>query len=75
MANKPVKYTANTNIPQGSNADVWKHNWAVMKPFVRFGFKAMTLIGGALIGIVKLLPSLLAEHKEQPKKSDKVIKI
>jgi len=52
-----------------------QENWEVMKPFVHFSIKAMALIGGVLIGIIKLLPSLL-EHKEQPtKKNNKVIKI
>jgi hypothetical protein len=52
-----------------------QENWEVMKPFVRFAFKAMAIVGGALIGIIKLLP-LLAEHKDpEPKKNDRIIKI
>lgn len=59
---------------QKSRAETMRDNWEVMKPFVRFGFKAMTIIGGALIAIVKLVPELL-EHKDQPKKNEKIIKI
>ncbi|MDB5031753.1 hypothetical protein [Mucilaginibacter sp.] len=71
MENKLVKYNPNQN-----KADTWRHNWEVMKPFVYFGFKAMTLIAGALIGIIKLLPSLLEQHKHiGHKKDDRVIKI
>lgn len=71
MANHPVKYHQEPN-----KANVWRSNWEVMRPFVRFGFKAMTLIGGALIGIIKLLPSLLEHrHPEPEKKDDKVINI
>jgi hypothetical protein len=70
MANHPVKYN-----PEQNPADTWRHNWEIMRPFVHFAFKAMTLIGGALIGIIKLLP-MLAEHKQdQPKKDTRIIKI
>lgn len=71
MANHPVKY--NNNKQHQTNT--WKHNWEVMKPFVRFGFKAMTIIGGAMIGIIKLLPELLQHHEDAPKKDTKIIKI
>lgn len=37
-------------------------NWEVMKPFVRFSFKAIRVIGLALIAIVKALPML--KHHE-----------
>lgn len=70
MANHPVKYNLKQN-----NSDTWKHNWEVMKPFVHFGFKAMTLIGGAMIGIIKLLPTLLQHHTESSKKDTRIIKI
>jgi hypothetical protein len=52
-----------------------RENWEVMRPFVRFSIKAMSLIGGALIGIIKLLPILLENRKQEPKKDNKVIKI
>ena len=51
-----------------------RENWEVMKPFVHFAFKAMAVVGGALIGIIKLLP-MLAEHKSEPKKGNAIIKI
>lgn len=70
MANHPVKYNRERN-----RTDTWKHNWEVMKPFVRFGFKAMAIIGGAMIGIIKLLPELLQHHDEPPKKDTRIIKI
>jgi len=70
MANHPVKYNR-----QESRPDTLKHNWEVMRPFVHFGFKAITLIGGTLISIIKLLP-MLAPHKDEvPKKDTRVIKI
>ena len=69
MENHPVKYNR-----EPTRADVWRSNWEVMRPFVHFAFKAMTLIGGALIGIIKLLLTL-AEHKHEHKKDDRVIKI
>jgi hypothetical protein len=50
---------------QTSRAQTIRDNWQVMKPFVHFAFKAMAVIGGALIGIIKLLPALL-EHKKPP---------
>ena len=71
---------ANTSLkkyspPKQSRADTIKHNWEVMKPFVHFGFKAMALIGGALISIIKLLP-MLAPGKPEPRKKDThIIKI
>ncbi|GAA4088802.1 hypothetical protein [Mucilaginibacter panaciglaebae] len=70
MVNHPVKY----NRPQ-RNTDTWKHNWEVMKPFIHFGFKAMALIGGAMIGIIKLLPTLLQRPDETSKKETRIIKI
>jgi len=70
MTNHPAKFTR-----KQTKTDTWKHNWEVMKPFVRFGFKALTLIGGAMIGIIKLLPELLQHHQETPKKDTKIIKI
>jgi hypothetical protein len=71
---------ANTSLkkyypPKQSRVDTVKDNWEVMKPFVKFGFKAIGIIGGALISIVKLLP-MLAPDKDQPIKNDKrIIKI
>jgi hypothetical protein len=35
----------------------------------------MTLIGGALIGIIKLLPMLAPHKDEAPKKETRIIKI
>lgn len=76
MANHPVKYKRVQHTNNQPKTDTWKENWEVMKPFVRFGFKAIVLIGGAMISIVKLLPELLAEHKEKsPKKDTRIIKI
>ncbi|TSJ38775.1 hypothetical protein FO440_19925 [Mucilaginibacter corticis] len=70
MANHPVKYNTTQN-----RAGTWKHNWEVMKPFVHFGFKAIALIGGTLISIIKLLP-MLAPHKEEAqKKETRIIRI
>jgi hypothetical protein len=50
-------------------------NWQVMKPFVYFAFKAMAVIGGALIGIIKLLPKLAAHRNGGHKEDDHIIKI
>jgi hypothetical protein len=71
---------ANTTLkkyypPKDNRTDTLRHNWEVMKPFVKFGFKAMTLIGGALIGIIKLLPMLAPNSEEPPKKNTRIIKI
>jgi hypothetical protein len=67
------------NHPANKNSDnrgtyLNKHNWEVMKPFVHIGFKALMLIGSAVIAIVKLVPTLL-HHDDQPKKDTKIIKI
>lgn len=76
MANHPVKYKRVQHINNRPQTDTWKENWETMKPFVRFGVKAMVLIGGAMISIIKLLPELLAEHKDQKTKKDtRIIKI
>lgn len=40
-----------------------RDNWEVMKPFVRFSFKALSVIGMALLAIVKALP-LLKPNKD-----------
>jgi hypothetical protein len=59
-----------------SRKETMRQNWEVMKPFVHFAFKAMVIMGGAVISIVKLLPSLLEHHENSKKdKRDKIIKI
>ncbi|WP_214069974.1 hypothetical protein [Mucilaginibacter sp. dw_454] len=69
MANQPAKYNRDN---RGTYLN--KHNWEVMKPFVHFGFKALVLIGSAVIGIIKLVPALLRPN-DQPKKDTRIIKI
>ena len=51
-------------------ADTLHDTWRVMKPFVRFSYKALKIIGHTLVYIVKHIPK-----PEDQKKSDKVIKI
>jgi hypothetical protein len=51
-----------------------KDNWEVMKPFVHFAFKAITVIGSVMFAIVKMIPKAL-EHKPEERKNDKIIKI
>ncbi|RVT96524.1 hypothetical protein EOD41_20055 [Mucilaginibacter limnophilus] len=38
--------------------------WYEMKPFVKFGWKAMGLIAGALIAIVKSIPKPLVDKAD-----------
>ena len=64
--------TIGTNQP--IQQSTLKQNWEVMKPFVHFSVKAMGIIGGALIGIVKLLPMLIPKE-DKPKKDDRIINI
>jgi hypothetical protein len=61
------------NQPNQKGTYLHKDNWEVMKPFVHFAFKAIAVIGGTLLAIVKLLPKAL-EHKHEDK-NEKVIKI
>lgn len=75
MYKHPVKYNRNQKNNSQSQTETWKHNWEVLKPFVHFGFKAMAIIGGAMISIIKLVPELLDHHKEPPKKDNRIIKI
>ena len=60
---------------QQNRADTWKHNWEVIKPFVHFGIKAMAIVGGAMISIIKLLPMLVEPKKDNSKGENSVIKI
>ena len=46
----------------------------VMKPFVKFGVKALGLLGSVLVHIVKSIPRP-DDHKQAPNKNDRVIKI
>jgi hypothetical protein len=39
-----------------------RDNWEVMKPFVRFSFTAVKVIGLALIAVVSVLPLLKPRH-------------
>ena len=68
-----TKYIGNQPKPK-TRQETMRENWEVMKPFVHFAGKAMVIIGGAMISIIKLVPELLA-HKDQPKKDDRIIKI
>jgi len=52
--------------------EVRRHNWEVMKPFVKFSLTALSIIGYALIAIIKHIPKA-DEHKEQ--KGNKLIKL
>jgi len=53
------------NIHPGNTKAMHTHrdNWAVMKPFVIFSFKALKVIGLGLIAIIKALP-LLKPHND-----------
>jgi hypothetical protein len=67
------KRITDTTQAQAKGTYLHKDNWEVMKPFVHFAFKAIAVIGGTLLAIVKLIPNAL-EHKPHDKK-DKIIKI
>jgi hypothetical protein len=54
----PVKYRA-----VDSSRSQQLQAWDTMKPFVKFGFKAMLLVAKATVGIIKLVPELLSESK------------
>ena len=59
--------------PVESNIEeVRRHNWDVMKPFVKFSLTALGIIGYALIAIIKHIPKA-EEHQEQ--KKNKLIKL
>ena len=70
MENQRKRIGTNQPIQQST----LKQNWEVMKPFMHFSVKAMGIIGGALIGIVKLLP-MLTPKEDKPKKDDRIINI
>jgi hypothetical protein len=56
-------------INQGQDhvaAQTRRDNWEVMKPFVRFSFGAIKIIGLGLLAIVKALPAL--KHDDDSKK-------
>lgn len=69
-----TQYKKTVNQPEQNGSYLHKDNWEVMKPFVRFAFKAIALIGGTLLAIIKLVPKAI-EHKHNEGKGDKVIKI
>jgi hypothetical protein len=74
MSNQPIKKIEITHTNE--HPTTWRENWEVMKPFVHFAFKAMTIITSALIGIIRLLPTLTEHNRSlKVKKDDKVIKI
>lgn len=51
---------------------VHQYDFSVMKPFLRFGMKAMGAIGHTLIGIVKSIPK---PHDDDKPGKNKIIKI
>lgn len=60
-------------ITQPANATPNKNGslWHEMKPFVKFGFKALGIMAGALFAIVKAIPNPYSD----PKKSDKITEV
>jgi hypothetical protein len=72
MSNQVIR---RVEVNQPRAQQTWQENWKVMKPFVHFAFKAMTIVVGALIGIIKLLPLLLEHKNQEPVKNDKITKI
>ena len=67
-----------TNKKIGTGKTTVKHDDGhgvveVMKPFVTFGVKAMTLLGSALVHIVKNVPK--PDNHTSRSKKDKIIKI
>jgi len=72
MATQHKYNTIDQNPNKGSY--LTKENWEAMKPFVHFAFKAVAIIGGTLLAIIKLIPKA-AEHKPRNEKNNKVINI
>jgi hypothetical protein len=48
-------------------SEVRRHNWEVMKPFVKFSITALGIIGYALISLIKHLPKP-ERHQDQKNK-------
>ena len=72
MATRDTKRIGKPNTNKGTY--LTKENWEVMKPFVHFAFRAITLIGSVTWAIIKYAPKLLAPKPDEHK-NDKVIKI
>jgi hypothetical protein len=69
------KQIGTKQAPEKSKGTYLTHeNWEVMKPFVHFAFKAITVIGATMFAIVKLIPKAI-EHKPEEHKNDRIIKI
>ena len=71
MASQNIKRISKPKIKV---QDTYKHNWEVMKPFVHFSIKAISVIGHTLVAIVKNIPKP-GSHKPAEHKKDKIIKI
>ena len=63
-----------TNPAEDNVHAIQQHNWRVMKPFVKFGIGALSVIGHALFSIVKAVFKLRPDKPGDSGK-DKVIKI
>jgi hypothetical protein len=48
-------------------SEVRRHNWEVMKPFVKFSITALGIIGYALISLIKHLPKPERHHDQKNK--------
>src|SRR4051812_27402718 len=74
MANHHAKQIGNQPKEKPvTTMDTLHDTWRVMKPFVRFSFKALKVLAGALVFIVKHIPK--PEKHKAKEKRDKVIKI
>jgi len=74
MANQNSKRIGNQPKEKPvTTMDTLHDTWRVMKPFVHFSFKALKVLAGALVFIVKHIPK--PEEHNRKAKGDKVIKI
>jgi hypothetical protein len=60
--------------PQNKGTYLTRENWEVMKPFVKFGIKALAVIGSVTWGIIQLAPRLLKSSSGGGSGSREVVK-
>lgn len=60
-----------TTSDQQHISEIRRHNWQVMKPFVKFSLTALGIIGYALISLIKHIP----KPERQQDRKNKLIKL
>jgi len=74
MATQYKRIKTNDTQPKNKGTYLTKENWDVMKPFVHFAFKAMSVVASAIVVIIKIIPKALEQAPPKPSPEGRALK-